>query len=93
VATPHLARKDDTVHLRHRRRGRLTAVAALGLLPLAFTSACAAGSQAATAAQAVATPVYTSDADTPANNAALSVANSALGRIVVDDQGFTLYAY
>ena len=93
MATPHLARKDDTVHLRHRRRGRLTAVAALGLLPLAFTSACAAGSQAATAAQAVATPVYTSDADTPANNAALSVANSALGRIVVDDQGFTLYAY
>jgi predicted lipoprotein with Yx(FWY)xxD motif len=93
VATPHLARKDDTVHLRHRRRGRLTAVAALGLLPLALVSACGTGSQAATAAEAVATPVYTTDADAPVNNATLSVTSSGLGRIVVDNQGFTLYVY
>ncbi|MFI9380564.1 hypothetical protein [Kutzneria sp. NPDC052558] len=79
------------MHLSHSR-GRLIAVAALGLLPLAFTSACA-GSQAATAAEAVATPVYTTDADAPANNATLSVANAGIGKIVVDDQGFTLYMY
>ncbi|MBB5891147.1 hypothetical protein [Kutzneria kofuensis] len=81
------------MHLRHRRRGRMSAVAALGLLPLALLSACSGGSQAATAAEAVATPVYTSDADAPPNNAVLSVANTALGKVVVDDQGFTLYMY
>lgn len=80
------------MHLRHSRRGRLTVVAALGLLPLAALSACG-GSNAATAAEAVATPVYTSDADAPPNNAVLNVADSGLGKIVVDDQGFTLYMY
>ncbi|HTI23817.1 MAG TPA: hypothetical protein VL652_22660 [Kutzneria sp.] len=80
------------MQLRHRR-GRMTAVASLGLLPLALLSACSGGSQAATAAEATVAPAYTTDADTPVNNAVLSVANTTLGKVVVDDQGFTLYMF
>jgi predicted lipoprotein with Yx(FWY)xxD motif len=70
------------------------AAAALGLLPLALASACSGGgSQAATAAEAVATPVYTSDADAPADNAALNVTTTGLGKVVVNSEGFTLYLY
>ena len=81
------------MHLRHSRRGRPTAAAALGLLPLALLAACSSGPQAATAAEAVLTPAYTSDADAPAINAALSVGSTGLGKVVVDDQGFTLYVF
>jgi predicted lipoprotein with Yx(FWY)xxD motif len=81
------------VHLRRSRRGRLTATAALGLLPLALLAACSSGPQAATAAEAVLTPAYTSDADAPAINAALGVSSTGLGKVVVDDQGFTLYVF
>jgi predicted lipoprotein with Yx(FWY)xxD motif len=80
------------VQLRHRR-GRMTAVASLGLLPLALLSACSGGSQAATAAEAVVAPVYTTDADAPPNSAVLNVANTTLGKVVVDNQGFTLYMF
>jgi predicted lipoprotein with Yx(FWY)xxD motif len=81
------------VHPCRSRRGRLMAAAALGLLPLALASACSGGSQAATAAEAVATPVYTSDADAPADNAALSVSTTGLGKVVVNSEGFTLYLF
>ena len=81
------------MHPCRSRRGRLMAAAALGLLPLALASACSGGSQAATAAEAVATPVYTSDADAPADNAALSVSTTGLGKVVVNSEGFTLYLF
>jgi predicted lipoprotein with Yx(FWY)xxD motif len=82
------------VHLRHTRGGRSRPLVAVGLLPLVFTAACSMGSSmAAKPADAVATPAHTSDADAPVNAATLSVASSAIGKVVVDHEGFTLYRF
>jgi predicted lipoprotein with Yx(FWY)xxD motif len=82
------------VLLRQPRGVRLRSSAAIGALPLVLATACSMGSPAGRDVNAVATPVFTSNADAPSKKATLNVATTPmLGKVVVDKEGFTLYRF
>ncbi|WP_081789217.1 hypothetical protein [Kutzneria albida] len=86
----------STVSPRRGRRQRGSSrspLAVLGLLPLVLAVGCTSKAPAQNV-EAVATPIFTSNADAPSNAATLNVTSSGqLGKIVVDREGFTLYRF